>query len=101
MGARLTYSGAGSVNGVGGYQFLLSTVAQEQAADNLRRFRIRIWRQPAGAPAQVVYDNLDDETGSGGSRGAGSRGALRRPLGAGADPAYPTRIGFLALPAVA
>lgn len=69
MGARLTYRGAGSVNGLKGYQFLLSTVAQEHAADDPRRFRIRIWRQPAGTPAQVVYDNLDDETGSGGSRG--------------------------------
>lgn len=64
QGGRVEYRGSGTVNGAGGYQFLVS-------ADN-GRFRIRIWRLDPASKAEVVdYDNLLDP-GTAGSAGEGS-----------------------------
>lgn len=60
-GERVRYSGTGSVNGHGGYRFLLSALKNAVPGDDQHRFMIRIWRPgPDRGAAAVVYDNLSD-----------------------------------------
>ncbi|MDP9372644.1 MAG: Ig-like domain repeat protein [Chloroflexota bacterium] len=54
-GAKAQYKGGGTVNGVGGYGFLLTaTDGQVAGGGGADRFRIKIWRLADGS---LVYDN--------------------------------------------
>ena len=54
-GPRAQYKGAGTVNGVGGYGFMLTGIdGQAKGGDGTDRFRIKIWRIADGV---IVYDN--------------------------------------------
>lgn len=54
QGSQVQYSGAGSVNGNGGYHFTLSATA----GTGKDRVRMRIWHDGTGSPAGMVdYDN--------------------------------------------
>ena len=57
-GARAQYKGAGTVNGVAGFNFMLTAVDGRLLQDGRApdRFRIRIWRSDAAGDA-VIYDN--------------------------------------------
>jgi hypothetical protein len=63
-GARAQYKGSGSLNGQGGYGFLLTAIdGQVSGGGGVDRFRIKIWQASTG---DVVYDN---EMGSGDDAG--------------------------------
>jgi PKD repeat protein len=52
-GARAQYKGTGTVNGSGGYSFLLTAIdGQRPGGGGADKFRIKIW-----GPGGVVYDN--------------------------------------------
>jgi len=54
-GAKAQYKGTGTVNGVGGYGFLLTATDGEQSGGGgVDKFRIKIWEISSGT---VVYDN--------------------------------------------
>ncbi len=58
-GARAWFKGAGTVNGVGGYQFLVMAIdGNADLHDTIKadRFRIKIWRETGGSES-IVYDN--------------------------------------------
>lgn len=55
-GAKAQYKGAGAVNGVPGYSFLLTaTDGQIAGGGGIDKFRIKIWETSSGA---LVYDNV-------------------------------------------
>jgi hypothetical protein len=55
-GCKAQYRGTGTVNGESGYKFLLTAYdAQINGCGTSDRFRIKVWRDNAGAA--VVYDN--------------------------------------------
>ena len=55
-GAKAQYKGSGTVNGVGGYEFLLTaTDGQVTGGGGVDKLRMKIWNKATGA---VVYDNL-------------------------------------------
>lgn len=63
-GSKAIYKGAGTVNGDGGYSFLVSAVdGAKPGGGTVDRFRIKIWRADTGT---VVFDNqtgaADDAT---------------------------------------
>lgn len=63
-GSKAMYKGAGTVNGDGGYKFLVSAVdGAKPGGGGVDRFRIKIWRADTGT---VVFDNqagaADDAT---------------------------------------
>ena len=54
-GARAQFKGSGSINGAGGYGFLLTAIDGEiSGGGGVDRFRIKIWELAGG---NVVYDN--------------------------------------------
>src|SRR5439155_21178078 len=54
-GARAQFKGTGTVNGVGGYGFLLTAIdGNLPGGGGVDRFRIKIWNKATGA---IVYDN--------------------------------------------
>ncbi len=54
-GAKATYKGSGTVNGSGGYGFMLSTVdGDSQSVPGPDRLRLKVWDQ---ATENVIYDN--------------------------------------------
>ena len=54
-GAKAQFKGTGTVNGVGGYSFLLTaTDGQVSGGGGVDKFRIKIWNTASGA---LVYDN--------------------------------------------
>jgi uncharacterized membrane protein len=58
-GARGQFKGSGSLNGVGGYGFLLTAVdGQAKGGGGTDRFRVKIWNVATGA---VVYDTQPGE----------------------------------------
>ena len=63
-GARAQFKGWGTINGVGNYAFLLTTIdGQVAGGGGADRFRIKIWDEGSGTQ---VYDNqagTDDNTG--------------------------------------
>jgi PKD repeat protein len=53
-GARVQYKGSGTINGLGGYRFLLTAIdGQRAGGGGVDRFRIKIW----DASGTIVYDN--------------------------------------------
>jgi hypothetical protein len=69
-GARAQFKGAGSVNGVPGYSFLLNAIDGDQpGGGGTDRIRIKIW-----GPGGIVYDN---------NMGADDNGDPSTPLGGG------------------
>jgi hypothetical protein len=58
-GARAQYKGSGSVNGEGGYGFLLTAVdGQVNGGGGVDKFRIKIWKKATqSSPEALVYDN--------------------------------------------
>ena len=74
--ARAQFKGSGTINGVGGYKFLLTAVDGQllEPAKKEDRFRIKIWHPDASSGQEVVdYDNdasaagtSDDGTALGG-----------------------------------
>lgn len=68
-GARAQYKGAGSVNGNGGFKFLLTAVDGGLLADgrNADRFRIKIWHTDANNSDVIDYDNQIDPMLEGGT----------------------------------
>jgi hypothetical protein len=70
-GARAQFKGTGTINGIDGYQFLLTAVdGQINGGGGVDRFRLKIWSQATGV---VVYDSglgavdtADPVTGLGG-----------------------------------
>jgi probable HAF family extracellular repeat protein len=58
QGSGMQLSGPGSVNGTGGYNFMMHSVHGTAAGSGNDRIRVRIWHQAAGSNAEVVdYDN--------------------------------------------
>ena len=54
-GAKATYKGRGTVNGLGDYGFLLSTVdGDSQSVPGPDRLRLKVWNRLSG---DVIYDN--------------------------------------------
>ena len=54
-GARAQYKGVGSVNGTGGFGFLLTAVdGQAKGGGGTDQFRMKIWEIATG---RIVYDN--------------------------------------------
>jgi parallel beta-helix repeat protein len=54
-GARAQYKGLGTINGVGGYGFMLTAIdGQVSGGGGIDRFRIKIWDAATGA---IYYDN--------------------------------------------
>lgn len=55
-GARAQYKGAGRLDGVGGYRFMLTAIdGQVAGGGGVDRLRMRIWSDATG---EVVYDNM-------------------------------------------
>lgn len=55
---RAQFKGEGTLNGVGGYAFLLTAMDGDASAGEADRFRIRIWNQATGT---LEYDNKSGE----------------------------------------
>ena len=54
-GKQAIYKGVGTINGVGGYSFMVSAVdGQVSGGGGIDKFRIKIWNTATGA---IVYDN--------------------------------------------
>jgi hypothetical protein len=54
-GSRAQYKGTGTINGSGGYSFLLTAVdGQVAGGGGIDRFRIKIWNTASGS---LIYDN--------------------------------------------
>lgn len=69
-GARAQFKGVGSVNGVGGYKFVLTAVDGNLigSGNQADRFRIKIWHVDSTTGIDVVdYDNQLDSTLAGGT----------------------------------
>ena len=61
-GAKCQYKGRGTINGVGGYSFLLSAIdGQLPGGGGQDKFRMKIWSTLTG---QIVYDNQMDQPDS-------------------------------------
>ncbi|MEM1507850.1 MAG: post-COAP-1 domain-containing protein [Candidatus Bathyarchaeia archaeon] len=63
-GSKATFKGSGTLNGVGGYKFMLW--AGDGGKTGLDTFRIKIWTEVNGVEI-VIYDNGFDQTIAGGS----------------------------------
>ena len=72
-GSRAQYKGVGTINGAGGYRFLITAIdGQLHPSGGSDRFRIKIWEQ---ATSTVVYDNQrgeSDDSSSSTALGGGS-----------------------------
>ncbi len=68
-GARAQYKGTGSVNGSGGFSFLLTAVDGDLLSDARRadRFRIKIWHTDVNGNDMADYDNQIDPALQGGT----------------------------------
>lgn len=69
-GARAQYKGTGSINGSGGYRFMLTAVDGALLGGRTvspDRFRIRIWHSDANNNDVVDYDNQIDPSLAGGN----------------------------------
>jgi probable HAF family extracellular repeat protein len=56
-------SGRGSVNGTGGYNFMMHSMPGSAAGSGKDRIRVRIWHHAQGSGAEVVdYDNQPDSS---------------------------------------
>ena len=54
-GAKATYTGTGTVNGVAGYSFRVVAIdGQINGSGGFDKFRIKIWKDQ---PSNVIYDN--------------------------------------------
>jgi hypothetical protein len=54
-GAKAQYKGTGTINGTGGYSFMLTAIDGQLGGDaGMDRFRIKIWSQTTD---EVIYDN--------------------------------------------
>jgi len=76
------YRGSGTVNGAGGYKFMLTAIFGAKSGGGKDRIRIRIWHQEPGSRAEVVdYDNMIDSRalGTDGEGTAVGDGAFRLP----------------------
>ena len=75
-GAKAQFKGTGTINGAGGYGFLLTvTDGQLTGGGGTDKFRIKIWNMATGA---VVYDNAAGVRRRGRLRHAGDRGRQHR-----------------------
>ncbi|MEO2064842.1 MAG: MBG domain-containing protein [Christiangramia sp.] len=54
-GAKATYTGEGTINGLGNYEFRLIAIDGDLLGNTADKFRIKIWEK--GVPSNVVYDN--------------------------------------------
>jgi len=54
-GAKATYTGEGTVNGRGSYEFRLIAIDGDLLGNSADKFRIKIWTK--GYPGDVIYDN--------------------------------------------
>jgi hypothetical protein len=72
-GARAQYKGAGKINGIGNYSFILTAVdGQVNGGGGTDRFRIKIWESASGS---IIYDNqrgTDDNAAPTTTLGGGS-----------------------------
>ena len=68
-GARAQYKGKGSINGLSGFNFMLTAVdgALIAGGTGADRFRIRIWHADANSNEVVDYDNQVDHSLEGGN----------------------------------
>jgi len=66
-GARAQYKGVGTLNGVDGYQFMLTAIdGKVLGGPALDRFRIKIWKYDENLKQDViVYDNQLNSSGEG------------------------------------
>ncbi len=53
-GAKAQFRGFGKINGVSGYNFLLTVIDGALAGDGESKFRIKIWEKASGT---IIYDN--------------------------------------------
>jgi hypothetical protein len=53
-GAKAQFRGFGKINGVAGYDFILTVIDGALAGDGVDKFRIKIWEKVSGT---VIYDN--------------------------------------------
>lgn len=58
-GERAIYKGTGTVNGEGGYGFMLTGIDGAVNGDGADKFRIEVWDEATNA---IIYDNLLDES---------------------------------------
>jgi hypothetical protein len=54
-GAKATYTGEGTINGSGSYEFRLIAIDGDLLGNSTDKFRIKIWTK--GNPSDVIYDN--------------------------------------------
>ncbi len=54
-GAKATYTGEGTINGSGSYEFRLIAIDGDLLGNSPDKFRIKIWTK--GNPSDVIYDN--------------------------------------------
>ena len=53
-GAKTQFKGFGKINGVSGYDFILTVIDGGLAGDGVDKFRIKIWEKTTGV---IIYDN--------------------------------------------
>jgi len=54
-GSKATYTGEGTINGSGSYEFRLIAIDGDLLGNSTDKFRIKIWTK--GIPGDVIYDN--------------------------------------------
>ncbi|WP_425639322.1 MBG domain-containing protein [Algoriphagus yeomjeoni] len=57
-GAKATYTGEGTINGTGSYEFRLIAIDGNLLGNTVDKFRIKVWTK--GNPSDVIYDNQKD-----------------------------------------